>query len=147
MIIAIPELRGEAALEELFQNYFYLAHELWDPQEVYCGPGTWAEALLIGVVKIITAEPESEYSMDTKFQIGERVRLSGTNGVAAQDGEVLINNAIVTEVDSFDGMSSPNVDIENMRRLAQLVKVKWFGPDGGVVCIGWHTPEQLELKP
>ncbi len=147
-----PVIHGDTELRKLFESYQSLCREVWDPKVVPLGPSEWAEEITIGVLRIATAEPESEYAPDTKFRVGYRVRRrDGITGLATQDGEVVINSAWVVKNNNFraleaEGLDISSLDVENMEHLAELVMVRWYAPDGGVICEGWHDPESLELK-
>ena len=112
-------------LRALYEEYLSYCHEAWDPKEVYLGPQEWAEEITMGVLKIVTAEPDSEYAEDTKFQVGDKVRRAdGITGLATENGAVLINSAWLVKVEDFSGLESP-ISVESMEHLAQLVKVAW----------------------
>lgn len=152
MIYGMPETHGDTELRKLFELYQSLCRDVWDPKVVYLGPSEWAAEITMGVLRIATALPEDEYAPDHKFRVGDRVRrCDGITGLATQDGEVVVNSAWLVKDNDFraleaDGLDIGGLNVENMERNAELVMVRWYAPDGGVICTGWHSPEQLELR-
>jgi hypothetical protein len=154
MIYGNPAIHGDTELRKLFELYQSLCREVWDPKVIYLGPSEWAEEITMGVLRIATAPPENEYAPDHKFRVGDKVRrCDGISGLATQDGEVVINHAWVVKDNDFKALQSEGlpiegvINVEMLERLAELVMVRWYAPDGGVICTGWHSPEQLEVKP
>lgn len=144
MIYGDPAIIGEKELKELYDVYLYACQESWDPNKVHLGPHEWAEEIVRGTIKLIVEDGMG------KFQLGDRVhRSDGITGLAAQDGEVIINNAAIVKVEDFSGLEfdPARFNAESLTELAELVKVRWYHPtEGYVITEGWHHPSQIEVK-
>ena len=140
--MSAPILFGEAALQQLFELYLSKCWEVWDPKKVFVGPIEWAKNITVGVARIIVEQEDETMT----FTIGTKVRRGdGITGLATQNGVVVANCMLVGEIAPFEGLEDQNPpDIENQKRLSQLVQVAWFYSNGDLICEGWHTPEQLE---
>jgi hypothetical protein len=160
---SVPEIYTNQQLNDLFENYKRLGYQIqhWNPRTIFIPPADWAEERTITVIRRLTAEPESEDAMDaTKFHIGDKVRkIKKQNGFIDQcTGVVEINSSLIAlDVDfkalEIKGRAKPidhlpdgpfPVDAELLERLAVLVFVAWYAPDGYVVCREWVAPEKLE---
>jgi hypothetical protein len=139
---AVPIMFGETALQKLFALYLSKCSEVWDPRKVFVGPIEWAKNITDGVARIIVEQEEDTMT----FKIGTKVRrVDGITGLATQNGVVVANCALVSEVETFEDLEDRNhSDIENQKRLGQMVQVAWHYTDGKLICEAWHTPEQLE---
>jgi len=150
------EIYGDEELTKLFEQYKSISYKIqqWNPRVVYLGPAEYAEELMIGVLRIATASPESEYALD-KFKVGDRVRRGdgGFSGGVIKDGKVLINPSWIVKDNDFKALEAEGraraeadfpINVDNMERFAELVFVEWYEQDGRPVCRGWHSPNQLE---
>src|ERR1700747_243880 len=102
LLYGTEEVLGASEIQELYELYRRYAFssmtteiEAGTYDSTQLGPNEFAEELTRGAIRIAMAEPEDERSMNTKFQVGDRVRrCDGTTGLATQNGEVIINDSV-----------------------------------------------------
>lgn len=143
LLYGTEEILGAPDVQELYELYRQYAHSA-DYEFKFLGPNEFAENLTRGAIKIAMAGPEDEMCEDVKFRVGDFVRHTGANGLATQNGEVIINHAYLVRMESDESLESADWDAQMLDRLCRLVKVRWCDADGNTICIGWHSPEQIE---